>query len=265
MPNLIIRFYEELNDFLPKEMRKRDIEVPFNDRRSVKDVIESMGVPHVEVDIILVNGASVDFSYIVNDNDRISVFPVFGLLDIPGVTRLTLSPLEDTRFVLDVHLRKLARSMRLLGFDADYEDDRDDDTLSVIAAAENRILLTCDRRLLMRKIITRGIIIRSRDPRQQIIEVIRRLRLRNLVNPISRCVECNGLIRDADISSPEFSLIKADIPRGVLSWCTEYKICGSCGKIYWQGSHYDQLVVKVKNILNSLDTDRKKRRVKKQV
>ncbi|HPS58452.1 MAG TPA: Mut7-C RNAse domain-containing protein [Spirochaetota bacterium] len=263
MPNVIIRYYEELNDFLPEDMRKRDIEVPFKDRRSVKDVIESMGVPHVEVDIILVNGASVDFSYIVNDNDRISVFPVFGSLDIPGVTRLTLSPLDDTRFVLDVHLRKLARTMRLLGFDADFEDDRDDDMLAVIAATENRILLTCDRRLLMRKIVPRGIIVRSRDPEQQIIEVTGRLRLRNMVNPLTRCVECNGLIRDADMNSLEFTLVKNDIPEGVISWCTEYFICNSCGRIYWHGSHYDKLKVKVNRILKSIDSNQKKHKLKK--
>lgn len=263
MPNVIIRYYEELNDFLPEDMRKRDIEVPFKDRRSVKDVIESMGVPHVEVDIILVNGASVDFSYIVNDNDRISVFPVFGSLDISGVTRLTLSPLNDTRFVLDVHLRKLARTMRLLGFDVDYEDDRDDDLLSVIAATENRILLTCDRQLLMRKIVQRGIIVRSRDPEQQIIEVIRRLQLRDLVNPLTRCVECNGLIRRTDINSPEFTLLKNDIPEGVISWCTEYFICNTCGRIYWHGSHYDKLKANVNNILHNIDSGRKKIRLKK--
>lgn len=263
MPTLTIRYYEELNDFLPEDMRKRDIEVPFKDRRSVKDVIESMGVPHVEVDIILVNGASVDFSYIVNDNDRISVFPVFGSLDISGVTRLTLSPLDDTRFVLDVHLRKLARTMRLLGFDADFEDDRDDDMLAVIAATENRILLTCDRQLLMRKIVPRGIIVRSRNPEQQILEVISRLQLQNLLNPMTRCVECNGLIREADLNSPEFILVKNDIPEGVLSWCTEYFICNSCGRLYWHGSHYDKLMVKVNRILNSIDSNLKKRKLKK--
>lgn len=262
MPKIFIRFYEELNFFIPEDMRKQDIEVPFNDRRSVKDVIESMGVPHVEVDIILVNGASVDFSYIVNDNDRISVFPVFGSLDISGVTRLTLSPLDDTRFVLDVHLRKLARTMRLLGFDADYEDDRDDDLLAVIAATENRILLTCDRRLLMRKIIPRGIIVRSRNPEHQIVEVIRRLELRDLVNPLTRCVECNGIIREADINSPGFILLKNDIPEGVLEWCTEYFICNSCGRLYWHGSHYDKLKVKVTGILKVIDRNINKRKTK---
>lgn len=263
MPKIFIRFYDELNFFIPEDMRKRDVEVPFKDRRSVKDVIESMGVPHVEVDIILVNGASVDFSYIVNDNDRISVFPVFGSLDISGVTRLTLSPLDDTKFVLDVHLRKLARTMRLLGFDADYEDDRDDDVLAVIAATENRILLTCDRQLLMRKIVPRGIIVRSRNPEQQIIEVIGRLGLRNLVNPLTRCVECNGLIREADINTPEFKLRKNEIPEGVLEWCTEYFICNSCGRLYWHGSHYDKLKVKVTRMLKSIDANEKKLKMKK--
>ena len=265
MSTVTIRYYEELNDFLPEDMRKRDTEVSFNGRRSVKDLIESMGVPHVEVDIILVNGTSVDFSYIICENDRISVFPVFGSLDITGVTRLTLSPLEDTRFVLDVHLRKLARTMRLLGFDADYEDDRDDDLLSVIAASENRILLTCDRRLLMRKIVSRGIIVRSRDPQQQIIEVIERLGLRDLVNPLTRCVECNGIIREVDINLPEYDMLKKDIPEGVISWCTEYFMCNTCGKIYWHGSHYDKLILRVKDMLKGIDSYHKKKKTKKQV
>ena len=82
MYNIIIRFYEELNDFLPEDRRKRDIDFSFQGKRSVKDLIESFGVPHVEVDLILVNGKSVDFSYIVNDGDRISVYPVFETISI---------------------------------------------------------------------------------------------------------------------------------------------------------------------------------------
>ena len=253
MPGVTIRYYEELNDFLPEEMRKVDVSVPFQDRRSVKDLIESMGVPHVEVDIILVNGASVDFDYILCDNDRISVFPVFESLDISGVTRLRETPLRETRFILDVHLGKLARLMRLLGFDSEYEDDMEDELLAAISASENRILLTCDRRLLMRKIINRGIIIRSREPLKQIIEVVNRLQLRGLVKPFTRCVECNGIMKTIDIDSPEASLLKLDIPEGVLSWCRDYFICASCGRVYWKGSHYDKLVLKVRRILRSID------------
>ena len=254
MYNIIIRYYEELNDFLPRDKRKRDISLSFAGRRSVKDLIESMGVPHVEVDLILVNGNSVDFNYIVNDRDRISVYPVFESMDISGVTRLRPSPLRDTKFVLDVHLRKLARSMRLLGFDVDYDEHRDDELLAEISEKENRILLTCDRQLLMRKIVTRGIIIRSRNPEEQIIEVIERLQLQTLVSPFTRCIECNGLLADIITGSSEFESYKSRIPPGVLEWCREFYHCPSCGRIYWRGSHYDKLkerVVKIKEMLRS--------------
>ncbi len=214
-----------------------------------------MGVPHAEVDLILANGNSVDFSYIVNDGDRFSVYPVFESMDISGVTRLRPSPLRDTKFVLDVHLRKLARRMRLLGFDTDYADRRDDSTLADISGRENRILLTCDRQLLMRKIVSRGIIIRSRDPEEQIIEVIERLQLRELINPFTRCIECNGLIAAVDLSSPVYNDIKSSIPEGVLEWCNEFYRCTSCERIYWRGSHYDRLIKRVGHIMNRLNAE----------
>jgi len=253
MYSIIIRYYEELNDFLPPDRKKRDIAFSFAGRRSVKDLIESMGVPHVEVDMILVNGTSVDFNYIVADGDRISVYPVFESLDISGVTRLRLSPLRNTGFVLDVHLRKLARMMRLLGFDVDYEDHRDDELLAEISERENRILLTCDRQLLMRKIVSRGIIIRSRNPEEQIIEVIERLQLKQLLAPFTRCIECNGCLADLIAGSPEFDSLKNRIPPGVLEWCNEYFYCPSCGRIYWRGSHYDKLKKRVDRVISRIN------------
>ena len=84
MPEVTFRFYEELNDFLPAGKRKRDFQSPFKGRESIKDKIEALGVPHTEVDLILVNGNSVDFGYILQDRDRISVYPVFETLDIQG-------------------------------------------------------------------------------------------------------------------------------------------------------------------------------------
>lgn len=252
MYNITIRYYEELNDFLPQDQRKKDISFSFAGRRSVKDLIESMGVPHVEVDMILVNGLSVDFAYIINDGDRISVYPVFESMDISGVTRLRPSPLRETKFVLDVHLRKLARRMRLLGFDVDYEEHRDDNLLAEISGRENRILLTCDRQLLMRKIVSRGIIIRSRNPEEQIIEVIKRLQLQSQISPFTRCIECNGLLADIITGSTEFESLKNRIPTGVMEWCSEYYRCPSCGRIYWRGSHYDKLKERVERIKNRL-------------
>lgn len=249
MFRVTIRFYEELNDFLPPARRKRDVEFEFSGRRSVKDLIESLGVPHVEVDLILVNGESVGFGRIVADGDRISVYPVFESLDIGTVTRLRPDPLRDPRFVLDVHLRKLARHLRLLGFDVDWLPDRDDGELADIAEREGRILLSRDLQLMMRKKVSRGLYVRNTDPSKQVTEVLERLQLFGLCRPFTRCVECNGLMRPLDIAAPGFDAASA-IPPGVLAWCREYYRCGECGRIYWKGSHYDKLKKRVEGILN---------------
>ncbi|MBP7738436.1 MAG: Mut7-C ubiquitin/RNAse domain-containing protein [Spirochaetes bacterium] len=247
MYRVTIRFYEELNDFIPPVSRKKDIEFEFKGRRSVKDLIESFGVPHVEVDLILVNGESVTFSRIVEDGDRISVYPVFERLDIGNVTRLRPDPLRDPRFVLDVHLRKLARRLRLMGFDVDYHPDRDDDALAGIADRDGRILLSRDRQLMMRKIVSRGLYVRNTDPELQIVEVLERLDLRRLCRPFTRCIECNGLIGPLD---PGPAGVMELIPPGVRSWCREYYRCGGCGKIYWKGSHFEKLMKRVEAINN---------------
>ena len=251
MYRISIRFYEELNDFLPRAMRKRDIDFSFRGRRSVKDLIERFGVPHVEVDLILANGESVDFSYIVRDGDRFSVYPVFESLDIGGVGRLRPSPLRDTRFVLDVHLRKLARWLRLLGFDVDYGEERDDPELARIAEGQNRILLTRDRQLLMRRNVSRGIIIRHSDPEKQLVEVLDRLQLRGRCAPFTRCIECNGAMHAVLPGGDEMRRIMDSVPEGVRSWCREYFVCDSCARIYWKGSHYERLRALVDRIMEN--------------
>ena len=238
---ITIRFYEELNDFLKKEYKKTDIDFLFEGRRSVKDLIESFGVPHVEVDLVLANGASVDFSYIVGDGDRISVYPVFESLSIGAVTRLRPVPLRNPRFILDVHLQKLARRLRLLGFDVDYLPVRDDAELSEVSDRENRILHTRDRQLLMRKNISRGMYVRNTDPEKQILEILNRLDLWDRCRPFSRCIECNGDIGRLEIQSEAAAGIAGRIPPGVRSWCGEYYYCRNCERIYWKGSHYVKL------------------------
>ena len=252
MYNVTVLYHDDLNFFLYPDRRNKNISLSFAGRRSVKDLIESMGVPHVEVDIITVNGVSVDFSYIIKDGDTINVYPFSGLPGQTGILRTGLSPLNETKFVLDVHLRKLARRMRFLGFDADYEDNRGDDVLAEISRRENRILLTCDRQLLMRKIVSRGIIVRSRDPDVQIIEVIERLNLQKLIMPFARCIECNGIIARMEINSPEFEQSRGYIPAGVISWCSEYFYCTACRKVYWKGSHYEKLTAELERVRSKL-------------
>lgn len=243
--NITIRFYEELNYFLKKYPKKQDIHFNYSGKRSIKDLIENFGVPHVEVDLILVNSNPVDFNYIVKNNDRISVYPMFESLNITKTTLLREIPLRNTKFVVDVHLGKLARNLRLLGFDTDYKNDRNDAELAEISSKENRILLTRDRHLLMRRIITHGFVIRSEIPIIQIAEVLNRLDLWDSISPFSRCVQCNSKLQDLKNNNRIYTELLKQIPQKVKEWCYEYSYCSNCKKVYWKGSHYTSLLDKI--------------------
>lgn len=248
---ITIRFYEELNDFIKDYPHKRDITFNVKDRRTVKDLIESQfGVPHVEVDLILVNGVSVGFDYVVKEGDRISVYPMFERLDIQEVARLGKGPLRDVRFVLDGHLGKLAKYLMLMGFDVDYKNDRDDVELAAISQDEKRILLTRDRRLLMRKNVDHGLIVRHSDPMKQIVEILNRLHLWQSIDPFSRCLCCSGELIAFDKNTALFKELKKHIPEGVLEWCYSYKVCSECGRIYWEGSHKEHMKKTVAEIMH---------------
>ena len=228
-----LRFYEELNDFLPPSQRKVEFEHRFERRTSIKDMIESLGVPHPEIELILVNGRSVDFSHIVEDGDRISVYPVFEGLDVSSLIRLRSAPLRDPRFVVDCNLGRLARYLRLLGLDCLYQNDFSDETVSRISHQQHRIVLTRDRRLLQRKIITHGFYVRAVNPRDQVGEVLQRLDLHGSVRPFTRCTRCNGLLKTAPKETVEHQL-EAKTRR----YYDRFLQCAQCGQVYWQGSHH---------------------------
>ncbi len=234
--SLQIRFYEELNDFLPFEQRKISFRHRFKQPGSIKDMIEALGVPHTEVDLIMVNGESVDFNYLVQDGDRISVYPVFEAFDITPVTRIRPAPLRVTRFVLDTHLGRLAAYLRLLGFDTLYRNDYDDRTLAEISARERRILLTRDKQLLMRKQITHGRYVRATQPQRQLAEVVGRFDLYKSERPFTRCMHCNGEIRPV----PKQEIASRLLPRTTARY-NEFRQCAQCNKIYWKGSHYQRM------------------------
>jgi len=230
------RFYEELNDFLPASRRKRRFPHAFTRRASIKDMIEALGVPHTEIEVILANGDSVDFSYIVNDGDDISVYPMFESLDIRPLLKLRPQPLRRSRFVLDTHLGRLARYLRLLGFDCLYQNNFQDDELAVISSEQQRTLLTRDRLLLQRKIITRGYFVRSKLPLEQTVEVLRRFDLSGDIRPLGRCIRCNGLLEDIGKDA-----IEARLEPKTRRYYRRFRICPDCGQIYWRGSHFRQM------------------------
>ena len=246
MSYVALRFYAELNDFLLDSRKHKRFEIELNRRTSVKDLIESLGVPHTEVEIILANGRSVDFSYIVGKRDDLSVYPMFESVDVTPLLKLRKMPLRDTRFVLDCHLGRLARYLRQFGFDTLYRNDYSDDELAEISASDHRILLTRDRSLLKRSIITHGYFIREFDPRKQLDEVVRRFDLRGQIIPFGRCTRCNGIVERVDKKTIEHRLE----PKTRLYY-EDFWQCSSCDQIYWEGSHVKHMIALTDEILNS--------------
>jgi uncharacterized protein with PIN domain len=204
-------------------------------------VIESLGIPHVEVDVILVNGEPAIFSYGIHDGDRIEIFPDGSGMNVPASFRLGPSFGPEERFICDDHLWKLARRLRLLGLDVVFQKESGDKFIIQKARDEDRVILTRDRHLLMFRQITRAILIRSNHCDEQVKEVLKRLTGIRL-NPFSKCMACNGCLINLDPCSDAFNEVKGNIPSKVLSWCQAYQLCDSCKKVYWRGSHHQRLV-----------------------
>ena len=229
------RFYAELNDLLPEENRGKVLTRSFGVSGSVKDLIESFGVPHTEVDLVLANGKPVDFSYPVRDGDLVSVYPVFESLDIATVSRVRPAPLRELRFLLDVHLGRLAAYLRMAGFDALYGSQGSDAELAGRVAREGRVLLTRDRYLLMRTAVERGYWVRSTEPRQQLLEVVKRFDLAGSMRPFTRCLECNSSLEKARREA-----VWGRLPPKIRDK-EVFAVCPSCQRVYWEGSHYERM------------------------
>lgn len=236
MATVWLRFFAELNDFLPPSRRQQWFSHTFAGRTSVKDAIEAQGVPHPEIDLILVNGESVDFARLLDDDDRVTVYPVFEAFDIQPLIRLRPAPLRSVRFVLDGHLGRLAAYLRLAGFDTAYRTHVDDEELARVSAGEHRILLTRDQALLKRRGITHGSWVRATDPRQQLVEVVRRFDLARLANPFTRCARCNVVVQPASAEQ-----IAERVPPRVRGAFAVFRECPSCKRVYWKGSHHARI------------------------
>ena len=245
------RFYEELNDFLPPDKRKISFGYFFEGIPAVKHLIESVGVPHTEVDLILVNGEAVDFSHKIHHGDRVAVYPVFETLDISGVGKLRSRALREPAFILDVHLGKLAKYLRLLGFDSLYKNNyADEDIVAIIREEPRRMVLTRDRGLLKRKLITHGYWVRETDSHKQLDEIMTRFDLFSLMRPFTLCIRCNEKVADV-----EKDMIYERLPGAVRELHDEFTICPRCERIYWPGSHYyrmNDLVTHLRSLSDSL-------------
>lgn len=232
------RFYEELNDFLPRARRKRAFRYQCASGATVKQAIEAIGVPHTEVELILVNGESVGFSHLVGEGDRVSVYPQFESLDITPLLRVRERALRTPRFIADAHLAALARYLRMLGFDVHLNEDLDDAQIADLGAREKRIVLSRDRELLKHRIITHGCYVHETKPRLQLKEIVTRLDLIGAMAPFTRCMECNVELADIDKHT-----VVHRLPPGTADYYDRFSSCPACKKVYWPGSHHQRMCV----------------------
>jgi hypothetical protein len=218
-------FIGELNDFLPNNRKNATFSLEFENHQSLKHLIESLGVPHTEFDRVLVNGQPGNPADHMQEGDQVTVFPAEASLE------------SEPHFILDNHLGQLATYLRMLGFDCLYRNDYQDDELAQVSSQAGRILLTRDRRLLMRKAIRHGYCIHQTDPPQQVVEVIRRFKLSSQVIPFQRCLRCNSQLHAVN----KQEIIERLEPL-TKKYYDDFRICPTCNQIYWKGSHYGHML-----------------------
>jgi hypothetical protein len=232
----VFRYFGNLQNLLKRKYCEGAIIYPFREHPGVKDAIEAMGAPHTEVNAILVNGSSVGFSYQLQNLDSIDVYPLFLSVPAKPLIRLSPPPPDPATFVLDVHLGKLARRLRLLGFDCLYQNDFTDAEIMQLSLEQGRIILTCDRGILKHRQVLYGSLVRSDQVDAQVREVLARYLLFDRIRPWLRCMSCNGLLERVEKAAIEHRLE----PKTRLYY-EDFHHCIDCDRLYWKGSHFEKI------------------------
>lgn len=219
-----------------KWIANKSITISMERRASVKDVLESIGLPHTEVGALTLEDRQIDFSWIVKDGECFTVDPVQIPFEVTKPSLLRPLPLTEIRFVADVNVGRLARYLRAAGFDTLYDQQWRDEFIADLLNRERRILLTRDLRLLMRKHIDFGRYVRAIKPEEQLKEIISLFGLEKNIEPFTRCLDCNALLT---------RIAKEDVLHRLepltKKYYTKFSICTQCDKIYWSGSHVERM------------------------
>jgi uncharacterized protein with PIN domain len=244
------RFYAELNELIAPINRYREVERHCPPGATVKHMIEVFGVPHTEVEWVIVNGQAADFNYRMHDRDHVAVHPASVAPEIAHTIRLPGRPLRGVRFIADAHLGQLAKRLRILGFDVLYDNAYHDRDLADIFIRDDRIVLTRDRSVLIQKTILRGCFLHSKTSNDQVREVLARCHAVDALHPFTRCLECNGALLDVDKQKVAHLL-----PERSGEAFDHFRQCKNCGKVYWGGSHKRQMQEWVARILGDIAHD----------
>lgn len=236
MVRATFRFYAELNDFLDRRRRGAAFTVPCAENATTKHMIEALGVPHTEVEVILVNDRPAGLDALLEEGDRVAVYPRFATFDVAELVRTDTMPAGRLRFVADAHLGGLARLLRMAGFDTMYRNTLRAGEIEAIALEEGRIVLTRDRELLKRRGIDHGACIRARTSQDQLAEVFARFGLAERARPFTLCLHCNALLR---------AVAKEDVldrlPPLVSAGQDAFRVCDCCARVFWKGTHWQRM------------------------
>lgn len=245
MDKVKVNFYGSLNKLLPQKKRYKTIQEQLRDTRSIKDLIESMGIPHTEIGKILVNGRSTPLSFRLQGKEVLYIYPAFRDIEDPSAD-ITPPPMPK-RFILDVHLGTLAKYMRALGIDTLYENYYSDEEIVDISLSEGRTILTRDRGILKRRSVEYGYLIKSNRSREQLMEIFINFNLLSSVQPFSRCLRCNGLLEVVDKRS-----IAHELDPLTRKFYSDFFRCSSCKTLYWKGGHWERMSLFIDDFLTQL-------------
>ncbi|WP_461834136.1 Mut7-C RNAse domain-containing protein [Desulfothermus sp.] len=219
----------------------KKIVYPLNRKASIKDIIEALGIPHTEIGLIEVGSQRVRFSYIPKKQTHLKIYP--HKIPIERDNYLFDEPILELRFLVDANVGKLARFLRMLGYDCFFDWSIPDDEIAEIAFSEKRIVLSKDIQLLKRKKILWGKFIQANFPIDQLKEVVNFFGLDFNNRAFTRCLVCNKRLVPVD----KDAIIHRLEPK-TKKYYNEFSICPVCKRIYWQGSH----VEKMKDLLKKL-------------
>ncbi|MGZ3181017.1 MAG: Mut7-C RNAse domain-containing protein [Telluria sp.] len=237
------RFYAELNDFLTPANRRREVTLLCAEQATVKHQVEALGVPHTEVELVLVNGAPAPLERLLAEGDRVAVYP--------RRTRLLEKPsAQPPRFIADAHLGGLARQLRMAGFDTLYANTFDDGHIAQAGAEQQRIVLTRDRDLLKRRTVVAGCYVRAQEPAAQFAEVAARYALPPLARPFTLCLHCNAPLEPV----PKAAVLDR-LPPAVRDTQDEFSFCPCCRRVYWKGSHWKRMAAMLAGALGTPGAD----------
>lgn len=237
MGKVRIQLHDSLNDLAAKKDKGKVLEYEFHGTARAKDALEAVGVPHTEIGELTIDGRTAMLSDAVKGGETIEAFP-------PEIGAIPANFGHRAKFVADVHLGTLAKYLRMLGFDTLYDNRYEDEEIAVIASGESRIVLTRDKELLKRNEVKAGYWLRSKNPADQLIEVFSRYALYSATKPFTICLECNGTLKPVDKMEVENRLSEK-----TKRYFDEYAICKTCGKIFWKGSHYENMSRFIKEIV----------------